>query len=115
RLSTRLEQLRVDLAQDESRLQSLEQSSAGEPRIIQLKKSVTADAYLQKAADKLDPAGPPLSMMEESLNATREEIQRNLVGAKANIASGHAGIQEASERLDKVNAETVSLLTQLTR
>ena len=114
RISARLEQMQLDVVQDDSRSQSLQQALTGEPRIIKLTKSVTADAYLQKRADQLDPTGPPLSMTEESLNITREEIERNLVGAKANIASGRAGIQAATERLGKVNEETVSLLTQLT-
>jgi uncharacterized protein involved in exopolysaccharide biosynthesis len=102
-LSTRLEQMRVDVAQDESRSQSLQQSLASEPQILKLTKNVTGDPYLQKAVDKLNPQGPPLSMTEESLNVTHEEIQRSLVGAKANISSGHAGIQAATERLGKVN------------
>jgi uncharacterized protein involved in exopolysaccharide biosynthesis len=114
-LSTRLEQMRVDVAQDESRSQSLQQSLASEPQILKLTKNVTGDPYLQKAVDKLNPQGPPLSMTEESLNVTHEEIQRSLVGAKANISSGHAGIQAATERLGKVNEEINVLLDQLAR
>jgi uncharacterized protein involved in exopolysaccharide biosynthesis len=114
-LSTRLEQLRVDVVQDESRSQSLQQSLAGEPQILKLTKSVTGDPYLQKAADKLNPQGPPLSMTEESLNVTHEEIQRSLVAAKANIASGQAGILAGTERLGKVNEEINVLLDQLAR
>jgi uncharacterized protein involved in exopolysaccharide biosynthesis len=107
--------MRVDVAQDESRSQSLQQSLASEPQILKLTKNVTGDPYLQKAVDKLNPQGPPLSMTEESLNVTHEEIQRSLVGAKANISSGHAGIQAATERLGKVNEEINVLLDQLAR
>lgn len=115
RLSMRLEQLRVDVAQDESRSQSLQQSLSTEPQILKLTKNVTGDPYLQKAADKLNPQGPPLSMTEESINVTHDEIQRSLVGAKANISSGQAGIQAATERLGKVNLEINVLLDQLAR
>jgi len=113
RLSLHLGQLQSELAQDESRSQSLQQSLIGEPRVLELKKSVTADPFLQKATDKLDPNGPPLSMTEESLNLTREEIQRNLVGAKANSAAERAGIQEGRERLKKVNGEITQLSARL--
>jgi uncharacterized protein involved in exopolysaccharide biosynthesis len=113
RLSSHLVQLQSELAQDESRSQSLQQALIGEPRILQLKKSVTADPFLQRATEKTDPDGPPLSMTEEFLNTTREEIQRSLVGARSNAAAGRAGIQEATEHLQKVNAEISQLAARL--
>jgi uncharacterized protein involved in exopolysaccharide biosynthesis len=112
-LSTHLEQLRLALPQDESKSQSLQQSLAKEPRLFSLKKSITSDRLLEKTADKLDPNGAPLSMTEESLNTTREEIQRDLVGATASSVAERAGIQAATEQLEKVNAQISELLPRL--
>jgi uncharacterized protein involved in exopolysaccharide biosynthesis len=113
KLSTRLGQLPLELAQDESKSKLLQQTLVGEPRIFQLKKSVTADRYLEKAAEKLDPNSTSLSMTEESLNTTREEIQKNLVLALASSAAERAGIQTATEQLARVNPQISQLLAQL--
>ena len=114
RLSTRLEQLRLDLAQDQSRSKSLQQALTDEPQTFLLKKSVTADPFLERAAEKLNPNGSPLSMTEEYLNVTRQQIQRDLVGAAANSAGERAGIETATERLKVVNKQIADLLSTLT-
>jgi uncharacterized protein involved in exopolysaccharide biosynthesis len=113
KLSTRLGQLPLELAQDEGKSKLLHRTLVGEPRIFQLKKSVTADRYLEKAAEKLDPNSTSLSMTEESLNTTREEIQKNLVLALASSAAERAGIQTATEQLARVNPQISQLLAQL--
>jgi uncharacterized protein involved in exopolysaccharide biosynthesis len=52
-------------------------------------------------------------MTEESLNTTREEIQKNLVIALASSAAERAGIQTATEQLARVNPQISRLLAQL--
>jgi succinoglycan biosynthesis transport protein ExoP len=113
-LSARLDQLRLDLAQDESRSSSLTQALAGEPRTIQLKKSVTADRFLEAATEKLDPEGTPLSVTEEALNQTRTEMQRDFINATVSMAAENAGIQAATARLEQVNKNISELLARLT-
>src|SRR5262249_40863802 len=112
-LTARQGNLRLDLAQDESRSTSLKQALASEPPIISLKKSVTADRFLEAAAEKLNPEGGPLSMTEESPNRTREEIQRDFVDATANVAAGSAAMQTATARLKRVNEDITQLITRL--
>lgn len=114
RLSTRLEQLRLDLTQDQSRTQSLQEALAGEPRTFLLMKSVTADPFLELAAEKLNPGGGPLSMTEESLNTTREEIHRNLINTTASSAAERSGIEAATKRLGEANEQVSLLLARIT-
>jgi uncharacterized protein involved in exopolysaccharide biosynthesis len=54
-------------------------------------------------------------MTEDSLNTTRQEIQKNLVAAQTSSAAEHAGTQQATERLREVNTQIGRTLTQLTR
>jgi uncharacterized protein involved in exopolysaccharide biosynthesis len=114
RLSTHLEQLRLALAQDQSRTKTLKQALAGQPRTYELKKSVTADRFLERAVEKMDPSGAPLSMTEESLNTTRETIQQDLVKATVDAAAEMAGSKEAENRLGQVGKQISRLLAQIT-
>jgi len=114
RLTTRLGQLRLDFAQDESKSKSLQQALGGQPQTFLLKKSVTADPMLEREAEKLKLDDGPLSMTEESLNVTRQDIQQSLVTADANSAAEHAGIQAATERLQEVNRQVSQLLSTIT-
>jgi succinoglycan biosynthesis transport protein ExoP len=114
RLSTHLEQLRLALAQDQSRTKTLKQALAGQPRTYELKKSVTADRFLERTVEKMNPSGAPLSMTEESLNATRETIQQDLVKATVDAAAELAGSKEAETRLGQVGRQVSRLLAQIT-
>jgi len=114
KLAARLQQLRLDLVRDQSRSTSLKQALTGEPQTILLKKSVTADRFLEVAADKLIPQGTPLSMTEESLNRNREEMQRDFVNATVSSTAERAGIEAATVRLGVVNKEISELITRLT-
>ncbi|PYR82933.1 MAG: hypothetical protein DMG19_20415 [Acidobacteria bacterium] len=113
KLSGKLGQLRLDLAQDHSKATSLREALAGEPQTILLKKSITTDRFLEIAAEKLNPQGPPLSMIEESPNKNREEIQRDFVNATVSSAAESAGVQAATDRLDRMNKEITRLITNL--
>src|SRR5215510_2261294 len=100
-LTARLGDLRLDLAQDESRSTSLKQALASEPPTIFLKKSITSDRFLEAAAEKLNPDKAPLAMTEESPNRAREDIQRDFVGATVSIAAESAVMQTATARLKR--------------
>jgi capsular polysaccharide biosynthesis protein len=112
-LTARLRDLRLDLAQDESRSTSLKQALASEPPTILLKKSITADRFLEAAAEKLNLEKAPLAMTEESPNRTREEMQRNFVGATVSLAAESAAMQTATARLKRVNEDISQLITRL--
>ena len=112
-LTSRLGDLRLELAQDESRSLSLKQALASEPPTILLKKSITADRFLEAAAEKLNSDKSPLAMTEESPNRTREQIQRDLVGATVSVDAESAAMQAATTRLKRVNEETSELITRL--
>jgi uncharacterized protein involved in exopolysaccharide biosynthesis len=114
RLSTHLGQLRLALAQDQSRTKTLKQALAGQPRTYELKKSVTADRFLERAVEKMDPSGASLSMTEESLNTTRETIQQDLVKATVDAAAEISGSKEAETRLGQVGKQISRLLAQIT-
>jgi len=112
-LTARLRDLRLDLAQDESRSTSLKQALASEPPTILLKKSITADRFLEAAAEKLNLEKAPLAMTEESPNRTREEMQRDFVGATVSVAAESAAMQTAAARLKRVNEDISQLITRL--
>lgn len=114
RLSTRLEQLRLELAQDQSKTTTLEQALRSQPRTYLLKKSVMADRFLEHAAEQLKLSGQPLSMTEESLNTTRQDIQKNLVRARVDAAAERAGMETAEAGLARVDQQVVTLLARLT-
>lgn len=114
RLSTHLEQLRLALAQDQGRKRTLKQALADQPRTYELKKSVIADRFLERAVERIDPSGAPLSMTEESLNTTRESIQKDLVKASVDASAEDAGSQAAEARLGRVSKQISSLLDRIT-
>jgi len=64
--------------------------------------------------EKMDPSGAPLSMIEESLNTTRESIQQDLVKATVDAAAEMAGSKEAETRLGQVGKQVSRLLAQIT-
>jgi succinoglycan biosynthesis transport protein ExoP len=116
RAAGELQQLTLELSKDQSRAGSLQKALAQEPRTIQLKKSLSADRTLQRAADKLglDSRGT-LSTTEEALNATHEELDQQLAAANADVAAEKAGVDTASKSLAKVDGRIQSLLCNLTR
>jgi uncharacterized protein involved in exopolysaccharide biosynthesis len=114
RLSTHLEGLRLALAQDQGRKRTLSQALAAQPRTYELKKSVIADRFLERAVEKINPSGAPLSMTEESLNVTRESIQKDLVKASVDVSAENAGSKVAKARLGQVSKQISSLLDRIT-
>jgi len=114
RLSTQIEQLSLALAQDDSRVKVLKQALATQPRTYRLKKSITADRFFEREAEKLDQGAQPLSMTEEQLNTTREGIQQDLVRATVSAASENAGLNAARSRLAQVNKQAFGLLDRIT-
>jgi len=115
-ISNQLEQLRLTLAQNQDRAKSLQATLRDEPRIYQLKKSITSDRFLERASEKmnLDSQGI-LSSTEETLNTTHEELRRQFAEASAASASELAGIKAASARLEEIDAEISRLLAEITR
>jgi len=114
KLSTRLQQLRMELVQDESKSQSLERALADEPKTILLKKSVTSDRFTEQAAEKAFPEETPLSVTEESPNLIREGIRQDFVRATVGSATERASITASTARLDQVNKEISRLLSRIT-
>ena len=112
-LYSRLEQLRMDLVQNETRSKSLEQALAVEPEIILLKKNVTSDRYLELATEKLNLAGTPLAVTEESINGIRESLRRDFLNVTVASASQKTGVEAATARLAEVNKEISELVLLL--
>ena len=52
-------------------------------------------------------------MTEESPNRTREEMQRDFVGATVSVAAESAAMQTATVRLKRVNEDISQLITRL--
>ena len=115
-ISNELEQLRLTLAQNEAGAKSLGTALSNEPRTYQLKKSITSDRFLERAAEKmnLDSQGF-LSSTEEALNTTHDELRRQFAETSATAASAQGGIKQASMRLAEIDAETSRLLGEITR
>jgi capsular polysaccharide biosynthesis protein len=113
RLSTQLQQLRLDLAQNEGRTRSLEQALSREPEVISLKRSVTSDRFVELAAAKAFPEGTPLVVTEESVNRVREEMRQTFVGASVSGAAQSAGIGAAAARLKDVNSAISELMRRI--
>lgn len=111
-----LQQLSLALAQNQSRAYSLQQALAQEPRTIQLKKSLSSDRTLARAAEKLglDATGT-LSTTEETLNTTHEELDRQFSAANADVAAGKAGVETATAALAKIDGRIRSMLGEVTR
>ena len=114
RLSTQLQQLRLELVQNQGRTQSLEKALAEEPELISLKRSVTSDRYVERAAANSFPDGTPLVIAEESVNKVREEMRQTFVTASVNGAAEAAGIEAATARLNQVNKEISELISRIT-
>jgi len=114
-LSVRLGQLRLDLVQNQSRAESLEQILASEPELISLRKEVTSDRVLELAAEAVFPTGTPLSVTEESINETREVIRESLIDATVARTAQSAEIEAASARLSRVNEEVSSMVARITQ
>ena len=114
RLSTQLQQLRLDLVQNQGRTRSLEKALADEPELISLKRIVTSDRFVELAAAKTFPDGTPLVVTEESVNKVREEMRQTFVSASVNSAAQAAGIAAATARLNQVNKEITELISRIT-
>jgi len=114
RLSTQLQQLRLDLVQNQGRMRSLEKALADEPELISLKRIVTSDRFVELAAAKTFPDGTPLVVTEESVNKVREEMRQTFVSASVNSAAQAAGIAAATARLNQVNKEITELISRIT-
>ncbi len=105
-VSTQFEKLRIALAESEGRAKPLERALAGEPRILQLKKSVISDPFLKSATEKLGPdAQGGLTASEEVVNATHTDLQRELADANASAAEGRAGLQTAATTLAEIDRQ----------
>jgi uncharacterized protein involved in exopolysaccharide biosynthesis len=114
-VSKQIESLQLALPQYDSAVKSLEQSLNKEPRTLELKKSITSDPLLERAAEKVggnDIDG--LSETEEILNATHEDLRRKLADSAAQVAGEREAIQAASARLPQVNRQISDLLAELT-
>jgi uncharacterized protein involved in exopolysaccharide biosynthesis len=114
RLSTQLQQLRLDLVQNQGRTRSLQQALANEPEVISLKRSVTSDRFTELAAAKTFPEGTPLVVTEETVNKVREDIRQTYVSASVSSAAQSAGIEAATTRLDQVNKAISELIGRIT-
>src|SRR5688572_18202842 len=114
RLSTQLQQLRLDLVQNEGRTRSLQQALADEPEVISLKRSVTSDRFVELAAAKAFPEETPLVVTEESVNKVREEMRQTFVSASVSSAAQTAGIGAAAARLEDVNEAISGLIHRIT-
>ena len=115
-LSTQTLQLSLGLAQNQGKTNSLREALLKEPQTFRLTKSVVSDRLLDRLTEKrqVDQA-PPLSITEESLNTTGEEIRRDLINATASTAAETAGLQVAMNRLKNANTEIEQLSQSITR
>jgi len=115
-LSGQVLQLSLGLAQNQSKAHSLQEALRQEPRTYHLTKSVINDRLMDRLTDKTQPeAGSPLSITEESLNTTGEEIRRELINSTATSAAETAGIQAAVTRLKNANAEIEEISQHITQ
>ncbi|MBZ5514406.1 MAG: hypothetical protein LAN62_06115 [Acidobacteriia bacterium] len=115
-LSAQLLRLRLSLAQDESKARTLQQALSKEPRTFRLSKSVTDDRFIERLSEQAHPGTPaPLSVTEETLNATGEQIRQDLVDCTASAAAEKAGIEAATSRLREVDADIDRLLQRVPR
>lgn len=103
-------QLSLGLAQNQSKASTLREALLQEPQTFRLTKSVISDRFMDRLTTKQqEGAASPLSITEESLNSTGEEIRRDLIHATASAAAESAGIQTAMKRLKDADAEIAHL------
>jgi capsular polysaccharide biosynthesis protein len=114
KLSTQLQQLRLDLVQNQGRARSLEKALADEPELISLKRSVTSDRFVELAASRAFPDATPLVVTEESVNKVREEMRQTFVSASVSSAGQTAGSAAATARLSQLNKEISDLIRRIT-
>jgi uncharacterized protein involved in exopolysaccharide biosynthesis len=114
-LSAQLQSLRLSREQNRGKATALERELKTEPRTFHLTKSITEDRFLERAAGKAGDGEAPLSMTEESLNATHEEIRQQLVDSRATASADEAGTLVATQRLEQVNAQLSRSLAEFTR
>ncbi len=115
-LSAQILQLSLGLAQNQSKSHSLQEALRQEPRTFQLNKSVVSDRFMDRLTEKQNTKSePPLSITEESLNVTGEDVRRELINSTASAAAESAGIQTATSKLKDVNAEVERLVQRVTQ
>jgi capsular polysaccharide biosynthesis protein len=114
RLSTQLQQLRIELIQNQSRSSSLAGVLAAEPEVVSLKRSITSDRFAEVAARQAFPEGTPLVVTEEAVNETREGLRQTFVNANINGSAQSAGIEAAVKRMTQLNIEIPELVGRVT-
>lgn len=114
KLSTQMQQLRLDLAQNQGRIASLERVLKDEPQVIALKKSVTSDRFVEASAAKVFPDGTPLQVTEESINRVGEEMRQEFLSATAAAAAQAAGLDSGTRRLQELNKDIADLIGRIT-
>jgi capsular polysaccharide biosynthesis protein len=113
-LSSRLQELRMELVGNDVRTKALENALSLEPETILLKKSVISDRYLEQVTEKLDLAGP-LAVTEESVNEIRESLRRDFLNVSISSAAQKTAVEAADARLTKVNREISQLVLLLVK
>ncbi|MBI4165888.1 MAG: hypothetical protein HY508_09165 [Acidobacteria bacterium] len=109
-------QLSLGLAQNQSKSTTLQEALRKEPQTFRLTKSVISNKFLDRLTEQRHTdQSSPLSITEESLNTTGEEIRRDLINATASAAAETSGIQVALNRLKKANAEIEQLSLRITQ
>jgi capsular polysaccharide biosynthesis protein len=113
-VSNQTEQLTLALTQFNERARSIAASLGAQPAKLQLKKSIESDRFLEHAAEQLLPDGTRgLSATEEALNPTRQELDRELIEARANADADRAEIESAGLELVRIDAAAAQALDQL--
>ena len=112
--SKQLADLRSASAQSRERDKSIEASLKTEPATLKLKRSIVSDRFLERAVQKLALQNQGLlSATEETVNPTRQTLERELADAKANAAADEAGLELAKATLVQTEGEINALLVLL--
>jgi succinoglycan biosynthesis transport protein ExoP len=114
RLAVRLGELTLGLAQNGSRIESLETILASEPKVITLTKSILSDRLLEVAVEATAPDETPLAITEESVNETRTIVRQSLIEANVEVTADRAEMEIVNGRLGRVGEEIITLMHEIT-
>jgi uncharacterized protein involved in exopolysaccharide biosynthesis len=116
-ISGELAKLLMATAQNDARARTLQEELNKEPEFFRLRKDVTSDPFLLHLVEKLSGSSPDesnLTVTEEAVNPTREELRKEYANAKAGAQENQAAFQAGMNRLQHVEASTGKLLADVT-
>lgn len=114
-ISTELEQLAIAASQNQARATALYGELEKEPRILDLRKSVVSDPFVQHVLSRKENASGPFAVIEQTLSKSHEAFQTQYVTALADVQAERAGLSVGRAKLAEIDRNVDRMLARLAR